>query len=237
MGLDLTLGALIFIAALRGWFKGFLLQALGLTSLVAAVYLADPIRDFARPHAQEYLPTMRPELLDRLLWWVSAVTAAVVISGLGKWVIQAMKHRSFGEMERNRGDQGAGFLLGALKGAVVAAFLTAALAKHSDKYILAGGYVEEQVKASQALAWHAEHRPADRIWNSVPVQTFVARVKSRGLWVDSLGEKAKEKVAEAPKAESTARTRPLELRPDPDSAAFVEEVDREMRREGLVRSP
>ena len=59
MGLDLTLGALVLIAALRGWFKGFLLQAIALSSLIGCVYIADPIRDFARPHAIDYLPGVR----------------------------------------------------------------------------------------------------------------------------------------------------------------------------------
>src|SRR5262249_50368300 len=86
----------------------------------------------------------------------------------------------------NRGDQGAGFLLGALKGAVVAAFLAAALLRHADTYIKAGGYVEEQVKASNALAWSQQFRPAEKIWNSPPVQAFVTRIRARGLWAGDL---------------------------------------------------
>jgi len=244
MGLDLTLGALVLIAAIRGWFKGFLLQALGLTALVSAVYLADPIRDFARPHAQEHLPAIQPELLDKLLWWVGGVLAAVVISGVGKGLIRASRRRSFGEPESRIGDQGAGFLLGGLKGAVVAAFLAAALSRHSEKYIQAGGYVEEQVKASQALAWDAQFKPAERIWTSTPVQAFVTRIKSRGLWSgpSSASDKAKEKIAETANARTSGRTGPLELPRisggpiDPEAADFLLKLDRELRREGLTGS-
>src|SRR5262249_26336118 len=114
MGLDVALGVLILLAAVRGWFKGFFLQAIGLGALVSCVYLADPLRDFARPHAAEYLPAIRPELLDRLLWWTCAVVAYLVIAGVGRGLLKASRRRPYGEIEPNRGDQGAGFALGAL---------------------------------------------------------------------------------------------------------------------------
>src|SRR5262245_30043934 len=135
MGLDLALAALVLVAAVRGWLKGFFLQAIGLSALVAGVYLADPIRDFARPHVQEYLPGIRVELLDRLLWWTSAVLSYVALAGIGKGLLKAARRKPYGEREANRGDQGAGFLFGALKGTVVAAFLAAALLRHADTYI------------------------------------------------------------------------------------------------------
>ena len=49
MGLDLALGGLVLLAAIRGWFKGFVMQAVRLSGLVACVYAADPIRDQVRP--------------------------------------------------------------------------------------------------------------------------------------------------------------------------------------------
>ena len=56
MGLDLTLGVIILIAAFRGWFQGFVSQAVRIAGLVACVYLAEPVRDYAKPYVLPYLP-------------------------------------------------------------------------------------------------------------------------------------------------------------------------------------
>jgi hypothetical protein len=243
MGLDLTLAAVILVSAVRGWFKGFFLQAIGLGAIVASVYLADPIRDFARPHAQGYLPGIKPELLDRLLWWTSAVVAWLVVAGIGKGVLKLSRRRPYGETMPNRGDQGAGFLLGALKGGVVASFLAAALAQHSQTYIQAGGYVEDQVKASHALAWSEQYQPARRIWNSPPVQALVARVRSGGLWVDPSPNSADPapaaKEPEPPPVRTANRPKPLEIpaigpdQLDPSDPDFLSKLDARLRAEGL----
>ena len=50
MGLDLALGVIILIAAFRGWFQGFIGQAVRIAEPVACVYLADRVRDYARPY-------------------------------------------------------------------------------------------------------------------------------------------------------------------------------------------
>ena len=42
MGLDLALGVIILIAAFRGWFQGFISQAVRLGALIACVYLGGP---------------------------------------------------------------------------------------------------------------------------------------------------------------------------------------------------
>ena len=232
MGLDIALGVLIFVSALRGWFKGFFLQALGLGGLVACVYLADPLRDFARPHAAQYLPGVRVELLDKLLWWAMAAAGYVFLTGTGRWVLKAYRRRPYGEVEPNRGDQGAGFVLGAAKGALAMAFLASGLNKHADSYLKQGGTVEEQVRTSQALALETKYTPAAKIWGSAPVQTFVGRVRSRGLW---------EQEVDAPKGDeptpvrTASRPRSLDIPApqDPRSPRFAEALDAAMKVEGI----
>ena len=64
MGLDLVLGGMVLVAAVRGWFKGFVVQAIRLGGLVAAVYAAGPVRDQIKPYALKYHPTIRPDLVD-----------------------------------------------------------------------------------------------------------------------------------------------------------------------------
>ena len=70
MGLDVALGVIILIAAIRGWLQGFLYQAIRISGLIACVYLAAPVRDQAKPYILPYLPTIHPDLVDRLFWWV-----------------------------------------------------------------------------------------------------------------------------------------------------------------------
>src|SRR4051812_30165476 len=121
MGFDLALSVLILLVAIRGWLKGFVLQAIRLGGLVAAIYSADPVRDAAKPRVIDYLPTMRPDLVDRLLWWSSAVISYVVLVGLATLIVKLYRRQPFGIEERNRTDQLAGMILGAAKGLVIAA--------------------------------------------------------------------------------------------------------------------
>jgi uncharacterized membrane protein required for colicin V production len=182
MGLDVTLGILVLIGGIRGWVRGFLLQAVRVAALVSCVYIADPARDLARPLAQQYIPGIRPEVLDRLLWWSSAVISFVVMSGIGSILVKVTRRRPYGEREPSRSDQHLGFAFGAAKAALVMCFLVAAIAKYGPEYApKVGDWAVEQVKTSQALVLSNQYRPADQIWHSVPVQHFVSHVRERGL--------------------------------------------------------
>ena len=81
MGLDLALGVIVLLGAIRGWLKGFILQAIRLSGVVACVYAADPVRDLAKPYVVPHLPSIRPELVDRLIWWSAAAVSYVCWSG------------------------------------------------------------------------------------------------------------------------------------------------------------
>ncbi len=182
MGLDIALGVLILIAAIRGWIQGFVYQAVRIAGLVACVYLADPVRDNAKPYVLPYLPTIQPELVDRLLWWVSAAVSYVVLVGLTTLVIKMTRRPEIpGLPQTGRHDQSAGFLFGAAKGALIAAFLTAGIQKYALKQIATIAWADEQVKSSWALRWNAEYQPAAKVWSSVPVQHFVNHIQLMGL--------------------------------------------------------
>jgi hypothetical protein len=84
-------------------------------------------------------------------------------------------------MQRSRNDQFAGFLLGLAKGALVAAFVAAALQKYAMDRIETNSWADQQVKSSLALLWNSQYHPAGRIWNSVPVRHFVGQVQRMGL--------------------------------------------------------
>ena len=91
MGLDLTIGAVILIAAIRGWIKGFVSQAVRIAGFIACVYLANPVREQARPYVLARVPKIDPALMDRILWWVSAVVSYIVLVGLTTLAIQMMR--------------------------------------------------------------------------------------------------------------------------------------------------
>jgi uncharacterized membrane protein required for colicin V production len=182
MGLDLGLGVIILIAAFRGWLQGFVTQAVRIGGLIACVYLAEPVRDYAKPYVFAYLPTIQPELVDRILWWVSAVVTYVVLVGLVTLVIKMTRRPEIpGIRESGRNDQFAGFLLGAAKGLLVACFLTAGVEKYALKYIGVMPWAEEQVKTSWAIKCNEQYRPVARIWSSTPVKHYVAQIHRMGL--------------------------------------------------------
>lgn len=256
MGLDIALGVFILLWAVRGWFKGFLTQAVGLGALVGSVFVATPLRDLARPHVSEWLPSLHPDVLDRLLWWSSALVGLVLLAGSGSWILRLATRRPPTSLpitpQPNRADQGAGFLLGAAKGFVVCSFLAAAIVQYAPGYADAGGgLVEEQTKTSKALLWAAQYKPAEQIWNSQPVQMIVAEVSQNGLWGEPSGSSAEPAGLQATEAkppqngrarssvtDDALRTaaRPPRLsvpRLDPTSPTFRDDVDREMRRHGL----
>jgi uncharacterized membrane protein required for colicin V production len=185
MGLDLALGAIVLLAAIRGWLKGFFLQAIRLSGLVACVYLADPVRDQTKPYLIRYLPSIRPELSDRLFWWISAIASYFVVVALANLVVKLVERHVVGESEAGRNDQFAGFVLGACKGLISAFFLAAAVQAHSDDLVRWIPWAEEQVQTSKSLKWNAKYQPVTRIWGSMPVKHFVEQIRRHGLSVPS----------------------------------------------------
>jgi uncharacterized membrane protein required for colicin V production len=201
MGLDLTLAAFVLLAALRGWFKGFMLQAVRLVGLVACVYEAGPVRDFTRPYVEESLRGIRPDLLDRLLWWCACIVSYVVTVGLATWMIRLYRRRPYGEPDMYRGDQSAGLILGGAKGLLMAAFLVAGLERYALVHLQKiGGWAQEQADMSYALDWSRQYRPAARFWAAPPVQNFVAQVQRMGIRPpDSTEESTPVQTASRPK--------------------------------------
>lgn len=243
MGLDITLGVLVLVAAVRGWFRGFLGQAIRLGSLVACVYLADPIRDVALPYAREQLPTMRPEVLGKLLWWVGAAASFVVLAGVATGILKLSRRKPYGEADPRRGDQSAGFLLGGLKGLIVAAFLVAGIERYAAHYLKDLDWVQEQLATSQAMALGQQYRPADRIWESPPVRQYVAHIRRQGiegspeLRPPSGSER---KVAAQspqleipPQPESEPEDRPLS---DRELNAALDQIERELKEQAAAKS-
>jgi uncharacterized membrane protein required for colicin V production len=182
MGLDVVLGVIILIAAFRGWFQGFVSQAVRIASLVACVYLADRVRDYARPYVVPYLLTIQPDLIDRLLWWVSAVATWIVLVGVAMLFIKMTRRPEIpGISQSGRNDQFAGFLLGSAKGSLVAAFLAAGILKYGSEPIERVSWAQEQVKTSWALRWSDTYQPVPRIWSARPVRHFVEHIQRMGL--------------------------------------------------------
>jgi uncharacterized membrane protein required for colicin V production len=183
MGLDVALGVVILIAAIRGWLQGFIYQVIRFGGLIACVYLADPVRDQVKPYVLPHLPTIQPELVDRLFWWISAGLSYVVIVGVSTLLLKITRRPEIPGIppQRPRNDQFAGFLLGIAKGALVGAFLVAALQKFALKQIETIPWAEAQAKTSLAIQWDEHYHPALRIWNSVPVRHFVNHIQRMGL--------------------------------------------------------
>jgi membrane protein required for colicin V production len=182
MGLDLVLGVIIIIAAFRGWFRGFVSQAVHLGALVAAVYAAVHVRDYAKPYVTPSLASIQPDLVDRLLWWVSAVATYLILVGFALLIVKMTRRPEIpGISQSGRNDQFAGFFLGGLKGLLVAAFLAAGIQNYAMDQVKNVSWADEQVKASWALKWNESYQPARRIWASRPVRHFVGYIHRMGL--------------------------------------------------------
>ena len=182
MGLDLGLGVIILIAAFRGWFQGFMSQIVRLGALVASVYAAVRVRDYAKPYVVPYLTTIQPDLVDRLLWWVSAVLTYIAVVGVAMLIIKMTKRPEIpGISQTGRNDQFAGFFLGASKGLLIAAFVAAGIQNYGLEQAKNVAWAEEQAKTSWALRWNETYQPARRIWSSRPVRHIVEHVQRMGI--------------------------------------------------------
>ncbi len=230
MGLDLALGGLVLLSAIRGWMKGFLVQAIRVGGVIAAVYAALPVREQVKPYIVEYLPTIQPSLLDRLLWWGSAVTSYFVIVGVASVAVGVARRPRFGMEEQNRGDQFAGFGLGVVKGLIVTSFLIAGLARYSSWAFAQVSWAEKQTKESYAWEWNEKYRPASRIWTAPPVRQFVSHVQRMGLLppASSKTEEA-ENAQEPPAVQTASRTPALELPPEVSSLPVDVETARQLK--------
>jgi hypothetical protein len=235
MGLDLALGGLVLVMAIRGWLKGFLLQAIRLAGLVLCVYAADPVRDQIKPRVLGHLPTIRPELMDRMLWWASAVASYVILVGLATLAVKLYRRQPYGSVEEpNRGDQFAGSLLGAAKAVVAAAFIVAGVEKYALAHIKQIPWAWNQVESSQSMAFNERYHPVPRIWSAPPVQHFVKHVQRMGL--NRPDEPPREP---APPVRTASRTPQLQLsipgqasldatKIDPEVVDAVEAIRREL---------
>ena len=201
MGLDLALAGIVLVTAIRGWFKGFMVQAIRLSAIVASVYVAAPLRDEIKSRAMEYLPTIPPQIVDRLLWWSALVISYVLLTGVASFALAIVRRQRYGNNERGRGDQFAGFGLSIVKGAIIAAFLLSSLQKHGEKYLANIPMAQEQTRESLAWKLNGDYQPADKIWALPPVQLFVNQVTRMGMTAPESSSSAP-----AAKDEVSART-------------------------------
>jgi uncharacterized membrane protein required for colicin V production len=182
MGLDLALAIVVLIAAFRGWLQGLISQTVRIASLIACVYLADRVRDYTKPYVAPYLATIQSDLVDRLLWWVSAVAVYVVLVGVAMLVIKMTRRPEIpGISQSGRNDQFAGFFLGGTKGLLLVAFMAAGIERYGSDQVKAVGWAEDQVKASWAMQWSEAYQPVRRIWSSRPVRHFVNHINRMGV--------------------------------------------------------
>jgi uncharacterized membrane protein required for colicin V production len=231
MGLDVALGVIILIAALRGWIKGFVSQAVRLVGLVACFYLADPVREQARPYVLAKLPKIDPALMDRIIWWVSAALSYIVLVGLITLTIQVMRSPPPpGLAPSKRNDQFAGFLLGALKGALIAAFIAAGIHKYTPEIVQQVSWAGPQASTSVALKWTEQYQPVPRIWAAPPVRRFVEHIQRNGLRETPPAEaevRENKQLAERPTETSVPRLPRLDLPSDtPDLSGLDSELSR-----------
>ena len=193
MGLDVVLGVIVLLAALRGWFRGFTSQAVGIGSFISCFYLADPVREEIRPYIIPRLPLIDPALLDCIFWWVSAVIAYIVMRAVLSLAIRLMRTPPEpGEPMPRREDRIGGMVVGAGKGLLVAALFSALVLKFDEDLARHASWAQRQTKGSFALKWSQEYRPVPRIWAAPPVRHFVEHIQRNGMGQKTEAEPVKE---------------------------------------------
>ena len=212
MGLDLALVGLVLVTAIRGWLKGFMVQAIRLGAFVASVYVASPLRDEIKSRAIEYLPKIPPQIVDRLLWWASLAVSYVLMVAVASLAVAVARRQAYGNSDRGRGDQFAGFGFGVIKGVIVVAFLVSSIQTRGEAYLASLPMAKEQTSESIAWKLNAEYKPADRIWACPPVQLFVNQIQQMGVRGPALPESKDEVSARtegrAPKLEWNGESGP-----------------------------
>ncbi len=126
-----------------------------------------------------------------------------------------------GIAQSGRNDQFAGFMFGAAKGVLVAAFATAGIQKYAMEQVKAVAWADEQVKASWAFKWSETYRPVPRIWSSRPVQHFVNYIERMGLrkpGEPSQSPESRDGEAEAPTLRTASRQTDPNIARDPRGA-------------------
>lgn len=183
MGLDVALGIVILIAAIRGWLQGFIYQVIRIGGLIASFYLAAPVRDEVKPHVGAYLASIPADWVDRILWWVAVSVNYIVIVGACTLAVKMTRRPDVPGLppQRSRNDQFAGFLLGLVKGGVIAAFLVAGLVRYVLEQVETIPWALEQARTSQAIVWNDQYHPASRIWRSAPVTHLAKLIHEKGL--------------------------------------------------------
>jgi hypothetical protein len=220
MGLDLALGGIVLLVALRGWFKGFMNQAIRIASFIACFYLADPVREQVRPYVVPRLGAIDPAVLDRIVWWVSAVVAYIVLLALLSLSVRLMRTPPEpGEPLSRREDRIGGLVLGAAKGLLIAALLGAGVFKYGSDLARHISWADRQTQGSYALKWTQEYQPVPRIWAAPPVRRFVEHIQRNGFSRSNEAEPAKE-VAERITLDAEAASAPPSLDlPTPEAPA------------------
>jgi hypothetical protein len=128
----------------------------------------------------------------------------------------------------SRNDQFAGFLLGAAKGLVVAAFLTAGLQTYGTELVHNAAWVQQQTNGSLALKWTDQYQPVPKIWSTPAVRRFVNQIQRNGLKgpSDSEGDEPRQVAEAESEAEAATETTNEEI------AKAVEEAKAQLQLRG-----
>lgn len=163
MGLDLLAGLIVLFGAIRGYFRGFFIPLVKLGALVGSVYLAEPLRDYARPHVEPYFPAIDPTTFGRLSWWAALLVGYIATASVSCGLLRLTVERGDPERRGAGTDRLLGFLFGAAKGAaMVGVLLTALLWKESLIKQAPGG--ETLLANSRAIGWTRIYDPCGKLW-------------------------------------------------------------------------
>lgn len=182
MGLDLVFLVVVGMNAVRGLFRGFFTQLLGLTALVVSIPLASPVRDWAMPHVSPYFQALAEPTFAKGLWWVSALVIVLLINGLGGWIGHLI-FKALPETVGNpvgRVNQALGFCYGAAVGSFVTALLCAGLIRF-EEMVSRLPWLGDQLPQSRAMELNRRLDPIGQLWNAPPITVLRDQIAANGF--------------------------------------------------------
>lgn len=176
MGIDIFFGIVLFIAAWRGYRRGFAEQMLLWAGLVVAFLFAEPIAKWSEPRIGAKLTYFPEHLRPSVLYLLAIVAVWLAIYITGSINLSVYRKRIYGENRPSRPDRILGFGMGAAQGALVVSILTF-LWVYVPQSIRTSEAVQKEYAASRGVQFAEEYRVVERIIDTEEVQRAWGHVK------------------------------------------------------------
>lgn len=160
MWIDVAMGLVLALGALRGFRVGFAKPMVHLTGLVAGLLAAEPLSHWVAEHAGERLAFLPAAIRPAALFFACLVAMYAVLTLVGCSYLRWYRTQFLGENKPSFGDRFVGIGLGLVKGAIVI-YIAAFGASRFVPALLHHESVREMIAASKGVPLLRRHQPIE----------------------------------------------------------------------------